>query len=160
MSMVQDPEHGLPMQQEYFGTDERYTFTFPDGVTFIEYKALSEGDRRKYLKATTKHVKVERGTGDTVLPLDPGGQRVELLKIAITDWNLIKGGSPFPFNIRNLETWLNQASPKIIDTVEREIRTVNSWLADEMNREDVEAEIDRLHEVLAQIDAREAGKDG
>lgn len=148
-----------PEQVDYFGTDERFRFIFPDGVTYVEHKTLNEGDRRKYLRATSKGVKVEKNTGDTFIPLDPGGQRIELLKIAITDWNLVSGGQSVKFNSVTLDKFINAASPDLIGDIEEAIRDNNRWLNDALTSEDIREEIERLQELLEETEAREEGKE-
>ena len=148
-----------PEQVDYFGTDETFRFVFPDGITYVEHKTLTEGDRRKFLKATSKGVKVEKNTGDTFIPLDPGGQRIELLKIAIIDWNMVSKGQTVAFSSSALDRFINSANPSLIEDIEEEIRNHNRWLLDDLTAEDIKEEIERLQDMLEEVEAREAGKE-
>lgn len=149
-----------PKQESYFGTDIRHRYTFPDGATWIEYKTLAEGDRRKYLRSTTKNVRVQKDSGDTLIPLDPGGQRVELLRVAVTDWNLVDGnGDSVKFNNVNFEKFISGVNPKIAEEIEKVIRKENPWLNDQLTVEDIDEQMDQLQELRDELVARDEGKD-
>lgn len=147
------------VQQDYFGFAETHRCVLPDGVSYIEHKTLTEGDRRKYLNKTNRDVRVEKGGGATI-KMAPGDERAELLKAAIVGWNLQQNGNPVPFCSPALEKFLAAANPRIVDLIEKDIRLKNPWLLADMSSEDIEKEIADLQELLEKVRAEEAGKEG
>ena len=132
------------VQDDYFGFNERYIFTLPDGKSFIEHKALTEGDRRQYLKGTNREVKFAKATQDASMKLSPGEDKAALLTVAITNWNLMRGGQPLPFSPANLRNFLEVANPKIIDLIHEDVTKHNPWLLNELSVEDLDREIAAL----------------
>lgn len=148
------------VQADYFGTDVRHQTLLPDGVSYIEHKELTEGDRRKFLNATNKDVRIERATGDMRLKMAAGDERHELLKVAIVGWNLKKDGEDFRFTPDKLNQWLSVAPPKIVDLVEKDIRKKNPWLLSDVTVEDIDKQIAELQELREQKLEQEEGKEG
>lgn len=146
------------VQADYFSFEETHVVTLPDGVSFIEHKTLNEGQRRKYLNGINRDVVIARATGDAKMSMKPGDERLSLLKTAITGWNLKRNGNPLPFSGPNLQMFLDNAPPKVIDIVDKEIRKVNAWLVEDMSVEDLEREIANLEELLESKRKDEAGK--
>jgi len=149
------------VQEDYFAFDETHIVKLPDGISFIEHKTLTEGQRRQYLNSINRDVVIRKATGDASLKMAPGDERWALLKVAITGWNLQKGGKPLPFSKgspgSNLEQFLEAAPPKIVDLIDKEVRKVNAWLIEDMSVEDIDKEIQTLTELRqAKLDA-EAG---
>jgi hypothetical protein len=147
-----------PVQVDYFGFDETHTVTLPDGVSYVEHRALNEGQRRKYLNGMNRDVVIQRATGDARMSMKPGDERYSLLKTALTGWNLKQNGNALPFNERNLEMFLTSAPPRVIDIIDKEIRKVNAWLLEDMTLEDLKKERENLDELIAAKEAEEAGK--
>lgn len=145
-------------QADYFGFEETRTFTLPDGVSFIEHRVLNEGQRRKYLNAVNREVKVQRVTGDALMKMQPGEEKKVLLEMAICGWNLQRTGNPIAFTKPNLADFLDKASPRIIDLIEKEVRKANPWLMSEMSLEDIDKEIQTLQEMREQKVQEEEGK--
>jgi hypothetical protein len=144
--------------EDYFGFGDNRTVTLPDGKSFVEFKVMNEGDRKKYLNAQNKKVTIRKGSGDAEMELSPGNERYNLLKLTITGWNLHRGGQPVPFDRRNLEQFLETANPKIIDIIHREVMLAHPWLLDEMTLEDIDQEIKNLQGMREVVERREAGK--
>lgn len=143
---------------DYFGTSETFFVYLPDGISFVEHKLLNEGERRKYLNAINRDVTVKRGTGDATIRTAPGDERHALLEVAIVGWNLRKNGDPVSFSPHSLRNFLENASPRIIDIIEKEIRKANPWLLAEMSVEDIDKEIAALEEMRAVKVKEDAGK--
>lgn len=136
----------LAVQEDYFGVADTHRTILPDNVSFIEWKVMNEGERRRYLNATNREVKLQKG-GDTVIGMRPGDDRWHLLTTAIVGWNLKRAGQDVTFSRQQLEEWLNVAPPRIVDLVEKDIRRGNPWLLAEMTVEDIDKEIASLQEM-------------
>jgi hypothetical protein len=147
-----------PVPVDYFGFDETLRFYLPDGVSWIDHKILNEGARRKYLNKVNRDVRIQKGSGDAIMRMSPGDEKVALLEEAIVGWNLTRNGDPVAFNKTILNDFLNRTNPKVVDLIEFEIRKANSWLQADMSVEDLDKEIDRLTELRDQKIKEEEGK--
>lgn len=140
----------VPVQADYYGTDLQYQVFFPDEVTFVTCKTMTEGDRQKYQSATNRDVKISRQSGDMHLKLSTGEERMALLTSAIVGWNVVRAGVPVPFSSGSPGSELNkfilQAPPKLIDHIERGIRKKEVWLLGEATVEDIDEQIANLQE--------------
>jgi len=151
-------------QVDYFGTDVRDKFIFPDGKTFIEFKKLMEGERKRYMDSTNREVAINRQTNDMKMRMSAGSDRWKLLELAITDWNLVtkdpQSGNmlPVPYNPGNLQKWLEVADPALVDDLEKAIRRMNPWLIGELTQEDIDKARQDLDEQERLLHEREAGK--
>lgn len=156
-------EQGLPtsepIPEDYFGFDEYHRVTLPDKISWVEHKTLNEGQRRAFLNATNRGVRIKKASGDAEMQFAPGTEKQALLKVAIVNWNLTRKGVTVSFNSSELGKFLDNANPKIIDIIHKEIVKVNSWLLTEMSIEDIDREIESLQELRAVKVAEEEGKD-
>lgn len=149
---------------DYFGFEQTRNVMLPDGSSFVTIQLLNEGARRKYLNAVNKDIRIERQTGDAKLKVATGDDRHELLKAAIINWNLkqknAKTGQmePVPFTGQNLQRFLDNTNPKIIDLIEKEIRKDNEWLVGEVTVEDIDKQIEELQELREKKIAEAEGK--
>lgn len=152
---------GIPthesVQADYFGFEDVSRIMLPDGISYIEHSVLNEGQRRQYLNGINRDVVIQKATGDARVAMRPGDERHSLLKVAICGWNLVKAGQPVPFNKGNLEKFLNDASPKIIDLIDKEVRKANAWLIEDMSVEDIDKEIETLQELREKKLEEESG---
>lgn len=146
------------VQEDYFGTEETHQAFLPDGISYIEHRTLSHGDRKKYLNKTNRDMKINRGTGDASISLRPGDEKDELLKLAACGWNLKRQGTDVPFSAHAFEQWLTVANPKHTDIVEKEIRKHNPWLMAELSVEDLDQQISDLQELREAKIKEEEGK--
>jgi hypothetical protein len=152
---------------DYFGFDETHEFTFPDGVSKMYFKAMNEGDRARYQRETNRDVQLERSTGNARIKTDPAGERRALIVSSVTGWNLkrfLNGKlTDVPFSKgskgANLEQFLDNANPKLVDALEDAIRKANPWLIEDMSIEDIDKEIDRLKDLREEKVKLEAEKD-
>lgn len=144
---------------DYFGFDETQRVVLPDGISFIEHRVLNEGQRRKYLNAVNRDVRIQKATGDALMRMSPGDERRELLRSALVGWNLKKNGMDVPFNDKFLSEFLDKANPKVVDLIEKEVRKANPWLLAELSIEDIDREIRDLTELRERKVQEEEGKD-
>lgn len=152
------PTHD-PVQHDYFAFDESGRIPLPDKVSYIEHQVMNEGAKRKYLNNTNRKVNVSRVTGDASISAAPGDERAALLSSTISGWNLKSQGQDVPFSKDNLARFLDQADPKVVDLIEKEIRLANPWLLQELTIEDIDTEIESLQQMRAKKLEEEAGKD-
>ena len=145
------------LQVDYFGFEDTGEFTFPDGISKIWFKAMNEGERSRFQRATNRDVQLERQTGNARVKTDPAGERFELIMASVTNWNLQRKNQqngrmePVPFSTggpgSELGKWVLRANPKLVDALEEAIRKVNPWLVSDMSLEDIDREMDRLREL-------------
>lgn len=140
-----------PVQADYFGFEETHQVMLPDGVSWIQHKTMTEGDRRQYLDKVNREVRLLKTSGDAVMKMQAGQERHVLLTAAIVGWNLTRGGQPVPFSKgspgANLEQFLDKADPKLIDLIEKDIRKHNPWLMADLSVEDIDKQIEELQEM-------------
>jgi hypothetical protein len=151
----------IQVQEDYFGFGESQKFFFPDGVSFIEFQIMNEGQRREFQKKTNRDITFNRGTNDARIKADPAEERHALITSSVTGWNLVRNGQPMPFSKgtpgSTLEQWLKVANPKIVDDLEFAIRKANPWMQAEMTVEEIDKEMARLSELREQVLEREKG---
>ncbi len=158
MTDVAAPEtQRVPDQADYFGVDETFRLTLPDGTSWVEHKVMTEGDRRSFLKKTNKAVKLDK-RGDATINVAPGEERAALLEAALIDWNLMRGGEPIPFSSSSLRLFMDKADPKIIDLIEKDVRSKNAWLNQNLTVEAIDEEIASLQQTREELLQEEAGK--
>lgn len=145
-------------QQDYFGFDRTETYHLPDGVSWIEFKPMNEGEKKKFQDKTSKDLVLERNSGNARMTVLQGSERHELIKSSIKAWNLKRGGKDIPCNSVNIGDFLTLADPLIIEGLEKAIRKANPWLLAEMSSEDIQKEIDNLEEMKKVAEKREAGE--
>jgi hypothetical protein len=151
------PAFEQPQQADYFGFQATERYIFPDGLTFVEFQVMNEGQKLKFQKATGRDIVLQR-SGDARLRMDPGAERHELIKACVTNWNLARNGQLIPFNPRSLNDFLELADPKIIEKIENAIRRANPWLLGEVSAADIKEQIKELEEMLVVAEEREAGE--
>lgn len=154
-TFVQETEH---QQADYFGFSATERFVFPDGVTWIEFSKMNEGQKKKYQDKTSKDLVLERGSGNARMSMLTGTERHELIKTCIVNWNLQRGGQPVPCNSVNVGDFLTLADPRIVEDLEKAIRKANPWLMADMTPEDIQREIDNLEEMKVEAEKRAAGE--
>lgn len=146
----------VPVQADYFLFSNVTKHYLPDGITYVEVKALNEGDKRQYLNKQNRELSMNRASQDTKMKLRPGDDRHNLLMLAVTGWNFKSNGRDVPFS--EYERWLNQADPKIVEGIEKAINIANPWLLADMSIEDMKREIANLTEMLELKEREEEGK--
>lgn len=145
-------------QADYFAFAKTNRFVFPDGITWIEFSSLNEGQKKQYQDGTSSDMVLERGSGNARMTVKQGTQRHELIKSAVTNWNLMRNGQPVPFSKVMLGDFLALADPKLVEDLEREIRKANPWLLAEMSVEEIDREMRNLEEMREAAVKREAGE--
>lgn len=146
------------VQQDYFGFGGEEQFFFPDGVTFITFKVMNEGQRAKYQKLTSRDFIMDQKRQEARVPMNPAEERHALLKSSIVGWNLVRRGNPVPFNERSLLDFLIDADPRLVDKIETAIRKANPWLLNELSVKDIDDQIEQLQEQRVVALEREAGE--
>lgn len=155
-------EAGVPttdtQQVDYFAFDQTETVRLPDGKSWVEFRILNEGQRRKYQNKVNRDVVIQRASGDAKVRSAPGDERLILLQTAIIDWNLVSGGREVPFSGKNLDMFLERAAPSIIDLIDTQIREKNPWLQANQTVEDVDKQITELQELRERLVQEREGK--
>lgn len=152
------------VQDDYFGFGAEERFLFPDGVTYISFRIMNEGQRKKFQKSTNRDIKFNRSTNDASIKADPAEERWQLITSSCVGWNLVRRDprtqalEPIMFNGKLLEQWMEMADPKLIDELELAIRRANPWLQAEMTVEEVDKEIERLTDLRKELVERDRGK--
>lgn len=147
----------------YWGVTETHRHMLPDGIQFFEYKIMNEGDKSKFQKLTNQDLVVQRDQSARV-KVDPVTERHTLIKTSVTGWHMFAPDArtgemqPAAFSPALLEKWLTVADPKVVEDLEHAIRMSNPWMQAEMTVEEIDKEIDRLHEVRQSVVDREAGE--
>lgn len=134
---------------------------FPDGITYMEFSAMNEGQKKKFQKASSRDVTIKRG-GDAKLAMDVAEERWDLIITVTSDWNLVQAGPdgnrPVPFSTVGLKRWLEVADPKLVADYEFAIRKANPWLQGDMTTADIDEEVERLQELRKDVEAEENRK--
>ena len=161
-----------PRIENYFVFSETKRWYFPDGIQWIDYKVMAEGDKARFQKRTNSDVKLDRQSGEASFKVDQAAQRHELIKASVVDWYMLipnpnNGGEfePVPYSESgqthwskfNLEKWISVANPRLIEDLEFEIRKANPWLNEDMSVEEIDKEISRLNDLRQQAQERERG---
>lgn len=156
-----DLEKGQPearMQTDYFGFQDFDEFYFPDGVTWVKFKVLNEGERSEFERQTQSDFVVERTSGNTRVKMNAARVRHALIQTAVVDWNLVRGGALVPFSDRALKDFLKLANPKIVSDLETAIRKKNPFLVTDMTVEDIDKQIEDLQEQRRILVERDQGE--
>lgn len=153
---------GVPTEEnvydDYFGFDETQRVTLPDGKSWVDFKVMTEGERRKYLNKQNRSIRIKKATGDAEMAMAPGDERYHLLTTVLVNWDLRdKNGDPVPFNKQNVERFLENANPRVVDLIEKEVRKAHPWLMAELSLEDIDQEIANLQELRATLEKEKSG---
>lgn len=149
---------------DYFGFDETHKYKLPDGKQYIEFKALTEGQRARYESSTSRDIRFNRRTDDAAIKMDAAADRKALIEASVIGWNMwrVRDGQPEPVAFSTgtpgstLSQWLNGANPRLVNELVAAIRKANDWMSEDMSSEMIREEIARLQELLAQAEEREA----
>lgn len=147
-----------PVQQDYFSFVKTDKYTFPDGLTYVEFKVMNEGDKKQYQQSTQSDVVLERRSGDARMKIDQAKQRHELIRTCVTGWNLARNGSLVPLTERSMSDFLKLANPEVVEGIESAIRKSNPWMLGEMTVEDIDEQIEDLKRQRERILEREQGE--
>lgn len=150
-------------QADYWGTDQTTEFVFPDQISKMTIKVMNEGARSKFQRENNQDMKLNRRDDTASIRVDPAKERHSLITTSVTGWNLKKKVNGelqvVDFNRAVLAQWLEVADPKIVDDLEQACRLANPWLVAELSIEEIDKEIQRLHEMRDVKVAEDAGKD-
>jgi hypothetical protein len=147
-----------PVVADYWGTDDdRRKWYFPDGVQYIEFKIMNEGDKAKFQRMTSQNLTVSR-QGDATVRMDPAKERHELITNSVTGWYMFKGGEYVAYGPQLLTKWLQVAPPKLVEDLEFAIREANPWMQADMTVDQIDEELTRLGRLRDAAVAREVGE--
>lgn len=146
-----------PIQADYFWFQETKKYFFPDGLTFIEFKVMNEGDKARFQRSTGRDIRLAK-TGDAHMKMDIAGERHALIKACVVGWNLTRNGELVAFGERSLQDWLNGTNPRWVDEIEKAIRKANPWTLADVSSEDIQQQIDDLEEMKKVALEREQGE--
>jgi len=147
---------------DYWGTESFSQWYLPDGVQYFKFKIMNEGEKVQFEKLTNNDLIVNRDQSARV-KVDPSEARHAIIKTSVTDWHLfapdasgVMGEAAFSKQL--LTKWLQVADPKLVEDLEFAIRMANPWMQSEMSVDEIDKEIDRLHDVRKQLVERQAGE--
>lgn len=147
----------VPQHVDFFDVQETYKAEFPDGVQCVYVRVMSEGDRKRYQNKTNREIRMNASTREMKMKSAAGDDRHELLKIAISGWNIYRAGSPWAFNPNNLEQALNAWPPSIVDLIEKKVAEVNPWIkGTDENLPAMREEYEELGKRIQQLEDRAA----
>ena len=146
-----------PAAVDYFSFGGTQRFMLPDGIQWIEFKIMNEGQRAKYQRMTKRDLVMGK-TGDTRVGFDLADDRHALILCAVTNWSMKRGSNTAVFSERSLRDFLEMANPSIIDDLESAIRKANKWLNNDLSVQDIDDQIRDLQEQRAEALRREAGE--
>lgn len=159
---MQGEELPASQQQDYFGFQLTKKHYLPDGVSFIEIKAMNEGEKAEYQKKTQRDMVLEKGSGNARFKINPADERHALIETCVVGWNLTRGGLPIPFDNKGrsgpFRDFLTLADPRIIEDLELAIRKLNPWLLADLTVEEIDKQMDELKELREAAVEREAGE--
>lgn len=154
------PDTDEAKPRDYFAFSQTKRFTLPDGIQWVEFRKMNEGEKKEFQDRTSTDMVVERRSGDARMTIKQGTQRHELIKACVVGWNLFRGDppQPVPFTKVNLGDFLHLADPTLIEELEKAIRKENPWLLADMSEEDIKREISNLEEMLEEKRKNAAGE--
>lgn len=154
---------------DYFGFDDTRKYYLPDGRQYIEFKALTEGQRARYEAQTSRDIRFNRRTDDAAIRMDAAADRRALIQASVVGWHMVRNvgtkeqprWEPVAFSNNGtpgdtLSQWLDKANPRFVNELVAEIRKANEWMTEDMSVEMIDEEIKRLQELRAQAEEREA----
>ena len=126
---------------------------------WVEIEEMKEGKRAHFQAKTTNDIRVKKDSGDSAFQIDQGNERKWLMKLSITNWDLVDlDGKPIAFTPQNVEETLPLLDPSTVDHIVSRIREENSWMVDNEDPETIQDEIDSLHKKLEKAKEREEAK--
>lgn len=153
------PVNEQPQRKSYWGFSDITRHFLPDNEQYFEIKKMSEGDKAKYQRKTSRDFRVDRD-GSGSMKVDPAGDRHELIKAGVAGWYLY-GENPAhlePFSPQSLERFLSVADPELISDIEMAVRKKNPWLLSEMTVAEIDKEILSLQQMREVAVEREKGE--
>lgn len=147
-----------------YNVDE--VFELPDGIQKIYFKRMNEGQKADFQKKTNKDIRVQRTTGDAKMSVDPAEERKILILLSVNDWVIykrVRQGNEYvmaktKFDKKALEEWMVGTNPKIIQDLEKAIRSKNEWMKVEADIKALEAERENLDQRIQALKDEEASK--
>jgi hypothetical protein len=143
----------------YFPGQER----LPDAYRqYVVLRKMSNSVRGQVERETSNKITMKGANRDYEIPMDPARDRWARIKHSVTGWFVMERVDgkwvEAPFSKSRFVSWYENADPSIIEKIEADIRELNPWMTQEMTVEAIEAEIERLTEVLAKKKEAELSK--
>lgn len=169
-------EAGAPTEHVEFvdffgGFDEVQRWTLPGQGkvpehrrAYLEVLPMTEGMRQTFQKRTNSKVTILHENRNAEMGVDPARDRRELIKISVQGWGNFFRRDPsgalneVKYTDRAFQDFFEKANPKLVDELEKFIRSINPWMLDEMNEEAITQEIERLEKLRQDVRDREAEK--
>lgn len=151
-----------PNVGNYWGKLDPIKHFLPDGIQYIEYLPMTEGERAKYQTATQSKMTMNQNTRDSTMTFNVARDRRALLEVSVKGWNMLgPDGEPVAFKNSQFGfwKWYEQADPKLIEDLEKAVRKSNAWLQADMDEDEIQQEIERLNELLAEKREQALGED-
>lgn len=151
-----------PMNLYGFGSSvEQYML--PDGIQYLEYKALNSGERNDFEQRTQRNISVHQASKRMDMRLDPVKERQVLLELSVVGWNVYKPNKdgdlvPHPFSKPALNEFLRMVDPGIVVDLEQTVRRANKWLIGDSTLEDLYEQREALEAEIAELE-ESAGED-
>lgn len=145
---------------DFWGEPELLRSYLPDGKQYIEYRAMNEGERRKYQSDTAAKLTMHKASESSSVTYNPARDREALINQCVKDWFVIKNGAPVKFGdrVNGFHAWILRADPAIVEKLERDIRKANTWMEADLSVEDIDEQIDELREKRDRVAAAQAGE--
>lgn len=157
--------------QDYFGFSEELRYVLPDGLQWISFARMNEGQRAKYEARTSRDIKFNRRTDDAAIRINASEDRHAVIRESVTGWHMMRRNrsnqrlEPVAFDSNGNITeggpfmqWLRQADPVIVNDLYLAIQRANPWMNSEMTVEMIDEEIARLEKVRKDTAEREAAQ--
>lgn len=151
-------------QRDYFNpADVKYRYDFPDGVSYVEFRKLTDGDRVR-IEDMNSTIEMDRNTDTMRLDAKGGTRRHVVIKIALTDWNLKEEhkGKLRPINMTKqaIDRLLRNLDPSIVDDMYDVVVKHNKWLkaTSQKTREELQGEIDKIRQEMERKEEKKGEK--
>lgn len=153
LSMGSGPEPAESFEDYFSGFGRSEKYILPDGVQYIEFQLMNEGQKAKYQRETRSAINIDRKTDQASVMPDPSRERHALIEYSVCDWLLYSKSKQtgdkvsVMFNKANLKAFLANANPAIIEGLEEAIRKANPWMIDDISAEELDKQIEELTEL-------------
>lgn len=138
---------------DYFNPEEkRYSYTFPDGLSKLEFRGLNEGDRA-WVQNLRSMIEVDSVTKKMKMDAGNGTFKIEIISKALLDWDIQTKGSDgefhrVPFEGKNIDKFLINLDPVLVDEIYEVVQENNAWLSGTYDsKKNIDKKIKALNEL-------------
>lgn len=151
-------------ERSYFPGQERLPEAYRQ---YVVLRRMTNSIRGQVERETSNKITM-KGAGanrDVEVPMDPARDRWARIKHSVVDWFVMERKSDgqwseVPFTKTVFQNWYQNADPAIIEQIETDIRNLNPWMTQDMTIEALEAERDRIDELIGKRREEEMAKSG